>query len=148
MEVILLKDVKNVGKKGETKTVADGYGKNFLIKQGLAVIKNSESVHALNLEKAHQAKLEAEKKELAEQTKERLEKITLEFKAKASKDGKMFGEISTKEIEKILKTQHQIEIDKRKIVNKVKVNEFGITKLDVELYKGVIGTIKVHVSEE
>jgi len=148
MEVILLQDVKNVGKKGETKTVADGYGMNFLIKKGLAVKKTTESMANLEKEKAAEAARQAELKKLAEENKAKLESITVEFKAKAGKGGQMIGEVSPKEVEKELKDKFNIEIDKRKVVDKVKINAFGNTYLNVELYKGVVAKIKVHVSEE
>ena len=148
MEVILLQDVKNIGKKGETKTVSDGYANNFLIKNKLAVKKTNETLHDLKQEQAKQAANERNLINKALENKAKIETLTLEFKAKADKSGKMFGEISTKEIEKTLLTQYNIEVDKRKIKNKIKVNNFGITYLDIELYKGVVAKIKVHVSED
>lgn len=147
MEVILLQDVKNVGKKGEVKTVADGYGKNFLINKGLAVRKTAESTANLKKEQAAEAAHQEELRQQALENKSKIESLTLEFTAKAGKDGSMIGEISTKEVERVLKEKFSIEIDKRKVVDKVKVNAFGVTYLQVELYKGVIAKIKVHVSE-
>ena len=148
MEVILLKDVKGLGKKGETATVSDGYGNNFLIKKGFAVRKTVDSLNQLKREQQKEAEKQAELKAEAEKNKAELEKLTLEFKAKAAKDGRMIGEISTKEVAKVLESQYKITIDKRKFVDKIKVNAFGISRLHIELYKGVVAEIKVHVSEE
>jgi len=148
MEVILTKDVKGLGKKGETKVVADGYGTNFLIAKGFAVRKTQDSIKELKREQAKEDAYQAELKAKAEENKEKLSKITLEFKAKAAKDGRMIGEVSTKEVTKVLLEQYEISIDKRKFQDKIKVNAFGITNLKNELYKGVVANIKVHVNEE
>lgn len=148
MEIILLQDVKNIGKKGETKTVNDGYANNFLIKKGLAVRKTEASLAQLEKEKALEAKKQADLKEEALKNKEKLEAITLEFKAKSQAKGAMAGTISPKEIVEKLEKEFEIKVDKRKFVEKYPVNAFGYTNLKIELYKGVIGTIRVHVSEE
>lgn len=148
MNVILLKDVKGIGKKGQIVSVKDGYGMNYLIPNGLAVMESKRSVEILEKQKADQAQKEAENKAKAEEIKKQLEKITVEFTANCGEDGRMFGTISTKQIEEQLKAKFNIEIDKRKIVTKIPVDRLGYTKLDIELYKGVIGTINVHVSEK
>ncbi len=148
MEVILLADVKGVGKKNETKTVNDGYANNYLIPRKLAVRKTEGSIATLNKQKEDEAKLQAELKEKASKNKVFLENLTLEFKAKAQKDGSMAGTISTKAIAEKLKNDYNIEIDKRKFVDKLLVNAFGTTNLKIELYKNIVATIKVHVSED
>lgn len=147
MKVILLKDVKGVGKKQEIVTVKDGYGSNYLIPNGLAVQYSNKSLEILNQEKADEKEQIRLLTEKAKKTAEELKGIVLEFKCNGGSDGRMFGTISTKQIEQELKNKHNIEIDKRKIISKVAVDKFGFTKLDVELYKGVIGVITVHVSE-
>lgn len=148
MEVILLSDVKGVGKKGEIVNVSDGYGNNFLIKKGFAVRKTSDSLNQLKREQKKEADKQAELKAEAEKNKVILEGLTLEFTAKAAKDGRMIGEISTKEVAKILESQYKIVIDKRKFVDKIRINAFGVSRLHIELYKGIVAEIKVHVSEE
>lgn len=147
MEVILLNDVKGLGKKGEIISVSDGYGNNFLIKKGLAVRKTTDSLNQLKREQKKEAEKQAELKAEAEKNKIVLEGLTLEFTAKAAKDGRMIGEISTKEVAKVLESQYKIVIDKRKFVDKIRINAFGISRLHIELYKGVVAEIKVHVSE-
>lgn len=148
MEVILLVDIKGIGKKNETKTVNDGYANNYLIPRKLAVRKTEGSIATLNKQKEDEAKLQAELKEKASKNKVFLENLTLEFKAKAQKDGSMAGTISTKAIAEKLKNDYNIEIDKRKFVDKLLVNAFGTTNLKIELYKNIVATIKVHVSED
>lgn len=148
MEVILLVDVKNIGKKGETKTVNDGYANNFLIPKKLAVKKTEGSIAVLNKQKEEEAIKQQALKEEALKNKEKLESLTVEFEAKAQKDGTMAGTISTKALEEELKNKYKIIIDKRKIIDKVSINAFGFTNIKVELYKGVVATIRVHVSEK
>jgi len=147
MKVILLMDVKNIGKKGETKEVSDGYANNFLIPRKFAVPLTNKSLEILNKQNTEKAnEIEANRK-VALENKEKLKTITLEFTAKAAPDGRMIGSISYKEIEEELKNKFNIEIDKRKIVTKYQVNAFGTTKLKIELFKDVIGEISVHVKE-
>lgn len=148
MEIILLKDVKGIGKKGETTTVSDGYANNFLIPRKLAVKKTEGSVATLEKQKENYRLEQEHLKELALKNKEILEKTTLEFKAKSQKDGSMAGSISTKVIVEKIRKEFNIELDKRKFVDKILVNAFGVTNLKIELYKGIIATIRVHVSEE
>ena len=152
MKVILLKDVKGVGKKGETKEVNDGYASNFLIPRGLACVSTKGSQAQLQKDNAEEAARQKKLKEEAEVLAKRLESINVEFKAKGGSDGRMFGTISPKEIEEGMKKQWDIEIDKRKFIDKFPVNALGYARLKVELYKGpeglVVGTVVVHVEEE
>ena len=148
MKVILLQDVKGIGKKSEIVNVKDGYASNYLVPHKLAVLYSERSNEILNEQKAEEAaNIEKMKKE-AEICAENLKTITLEFDAKGSGDGRMFGTISTKQIAEELKTKHNIEIDKRKFVDKQVVDHFGYTKLNIELFKGVVGVITVHVNEK
>ena len=148
MKVILLKDVKGIGKKQDIVNVKDGYASNYLIPKGLAVMESKGSIEVLNKQQADKAKKDAEDKAKAMEVAKQLESIVLEFKANVGEDGRMFGTISNKQIEEELKRVHHIEIDKRKIVTKIPVDRLGYTKLDIELYKGVVGKITVHVSEK
>ncbi len=147
MKVILLKDVKGVGKKQEIVNVKDGYGANYLIPHGLAVMYSDKSLEILNNQKADQAAEIAKNIAKAKDIAAKLKDITLEFSANSGAGGKMFGTISSKQIASELLEKYGIEIDKRKFVNKTVVDVFGYTKLQIELYKGVIGEITVHVSE-
>lgn len=152
MEIILLKDVKGIGKKGEIVKVNDGYGSNFLIPRGLAVVSNKTNQKKLDTENKNEQARQKLLKEEAEKLKVRLEQINVEFKAKVGSDGRMFGTISPKEIEEGLKKQWGITIDKRKFIDKYPANALGYTRLKIELYKGsegqVIGIVNVHISEE
>lgn len=147
MRVIMLKDVKGVGKANQILEVKDGYANNFLIPRGLAVLESKRSKEILAKQQEDKAKQDAADKASAVEIANKLKDITVEFSANAGKDGKMFGAISTKQIEEELKKTFNITIDKRKIISKIAVDRLGYTTLEVELYKGVIGTIRVHVSE-
>lgn len=146
MEVILLVDVKNVGKKNQTVNVSDGYANNFLLKRKLAVPVSKKSVEILENQKENARIAEENAKKEAQELAKRLETITLEFTAKVGKDSKLFGSISLKQVEEEIKAKHNITIDKRKFLDKGPLDMLGIYKLRIELYKGVIGEVKVHIS--
>ena len=119
MEVILLADVKGIGKKGETKKVSDGYASNYLIPRKLAVRKTEGSMQVLNKQNEDERIKQEKLKAIALETKEKLESITLEFKAKPQADGSLSKNVSFKEVENKLKTEFNIVIDKRKIIDKL-----------------------------
>jgi large subunit ribosomal protein L9 len=152
MKVIMLQDVKKIGKKGETVVVSDGYGVNYLIPRGLAKASTDSSQKQLARDNAAEEARQKELKAEAEKVKAKLEGLTVEFALNVGSDGRVFGSISTKEIAEGLLKQHGIEIDKRKFIDKYPANALGYTRLKIELYKGeageVIGTVNVHISEE
>lgn len=152
MKIILLADVKGVGKKGMTVDAKDGFAKNFLIPRGLAVISTDSNQKILAKNNAEEDTRQQALKKEAEELAKRLEHINVEFKAKVGSDGRMFGAISPKQIEEGLKAQWNIIIDKRKFIDKYPANALGYTRLKIELYKGsageVVGTVNVHISEE
>ena len=146
MKVILLSDVPKVGKKGDVKEVADGYARNYLIARGLAVADSNASRKIPQKQNEEAAKLDEQKRAEARELAKELENKTLTFKVKA-KDGRVSGSISTKQIEEELKKEG-ITIDKRKIKDNEPLNELGTFDIRVELYKDVIGKIKVRLIEE
>ena len=147
MKVILLKDVKNVGKKDQTVEVSDGYASNFLFPRKLAVQLTSKSKEVLN-QQQEQRRLEDEaKRQEALALVETLKTIEVKFTVKSGKDGKMFGSISLKQVEDALLQQHKITIDKRKFIDKGPLDMVGYYNLKIELYKGVIGTVIVRIVE-
>ena len=147
MKVILLQDVKKVGRKGEVVEVSDGYASNFLFPRKLAVKKTDKSTEILEQQKEDARLLLEKQKKEALKIKEQLANIVVEFTLK-SNNGKVFGSVSFKQVEEELKAKHNIVIDKRKITTKGPVDQLGYTKLNIELFKGVIGIITVHVKEE
>lgn len=144
MKVIFIKDVKGQGKKNEIKDVADGYGNNFLIKKGYAVLANSSNLDKVQKEYA-EAKLEENLlvKEM-QKIKAELEKQTLTFKAQTSDKDVMFGAISTKQIKKELE-RLGYKVEKTQIKLDHAITSLGMHNVDIELHKEVIATIKVKV---
>ena len=145
MKVLLLKDVKNLGKKGAVCNVADGYAQNFLFKNGLAVQASDKAQEIRQAEIQKEQEEEAKRVEEANKNKVVLEALMVTFKAKAGKDGRMFGTISTKQVaEEIIKLTN-VNVDKRKITSDVPISSFGVTNVNVELHKKVIAKVKVQV---
>ncbi len=147
MKVVLLQDVKGVGKKGQVVEVSDGYGANFIIPRKLGVLATKKSVEIRDQQVVDAKNLEAQKRQEAEVLKEKLKDVIVEFACKTGKDGKMFGSISSKQIAEELKSKHGIEIDKRKFIDQTTASNVGYTILKIELFKNVVGEIKVHIKE-
>lgn len=148
MEVILLQDVKGLGKKDQKVVVSDGYANNFLIKRKLAVkvSKTSEQILANQKEDARIAEENAVNE--AKLVAEKLKDITLEFTLKVGQEGKTFGSISSKQICEQLSSKYGINIDKRKFIDEVTLNVIGYYNLEILLHKGVTAKVKVHLQEE
>ena len=146
MKVIFLKDLKKQGKKDEIKEVADGYATNFLIKNGYAVKYTKASNERLNDDiKAREIKEENEIKE-ANKIKDKLAKENIIFKVKTGKDGKVFGNISTKQISEKL-SEIGYNIDKKKIVLDTNLNTLGLHNVKIILHKHVEAVLKVTIKE-
>ncbi|MFV0480153.1 MAG: 50S ribosomal protein L9 [Anaerorhabdus sp.] len=147
MKVILLSDVKKVGKKGEVKEVADGYARNFLIAQGLAVQATSKSMEILSNQKEEEKQHQSDLKKEAEELKAKLEKMVCVFYL-SSKNGNVSGSVSTKQIASELEKVHGVKVDKRKFIDNQGIHHLGFSDVKVELYKGVIGAIRCQVKEK
>ena len=146
MQVIFLKDLRGQGKKGDIKEVSDGYAMNFLIKKGYAVKKTETSLNKLNKEIENNKVLDEKNTKEAKEYAKKLEKVTLTFHAKAGKMDKMFGSISTKQIKEEL-DKLGFSIDKKQIEMET-INTFGYHDVMINLYKDVIGKIKVLVNKD
>ena len=148
MKVILTKDVKAQGKKGELIDVSDGYAKNFLIPKGLAILAGAKEINELkNKESAEKYRIETEKKE-AKELAAKLEGIVVKVTATAGAEGKLYGSVTSMEIADILSKDHGISIDKRKIVMNDTIKAFGSYTFDVKLYAEVTGKLNVIVTEK
>ena len=148
MKVILLADVKKLGKKDQTIEVSDGYANNFLFPRHLAVQVTKKSVEVLENQQEERKELAAKMKAEAEELAKKLDKISLVFKVKTGREGKLFGAVSLKQITEELNKQYGIDIDKRKFTNKGPLDQLGVYILSVELYKGVLGSIRVEINAE
>ena len=144
MEVIFIKDLKNQGKKGQLKNVKDGYAQNFLIKNGYAVAKTKENLSKLEHENAKKAEEDKNNKQVAEELKQKLEKVVLEFKVKTGEGDKVFGSISQKQIKDELQARG-FKIEKNQIDNSKQISSLGFHNVDITLYAGITATIKVHL---
>lgn len=144
MKVILKSDVKKLGKKGDIVEVADGYGRNYLIARGLAVASTERSREILAEQKKEEALNEEKNRLAAEEKARQLAKEMLEFTVNTGKDGKVFGSVSTKQIAEEL-SRRGYPIDKRKILDTAPIGSLGVTRVRIELHKGVIGTVNVQL---
>ncbi len=148
MKVLLIKDLKNVGKKGEIKDVSDGYGANYVIPMGYGKLLNEAAMKEYAKDQQKAKEQDALNKAEAQKVADKLASVQVVFEAKVGKSGSMIGTISPKAIEEALKSQFDIVVDKRKFIDHYSVNAFGLTKLRIELYKDVIGTVSVKVVEK
>ncbi len=147
MKVILLQDVKSVGKRGDVVEVSDGYAKNFIFKKKLGTPADSKNLNDLKLQKANEEKVAAENLADAEEFSKQIESKTVIVRLKAGEGGKTFGSVSSKEIAQEAKTQFDMDIDKKKIVLPEAIKSFGTFEVPVKLHPKVMATLKVKVEE-
>lgn len=147
MEVILLEDVKSLGKKGEKVKVNDGYARNFILKKNLGIEATAKNINDLKLKKANEEKIAQEVLEEAKAFAKELSEKKVEMKIKAGKDGRSFGSVSTKEIALAAKEQLGYDIDKKKMHLTDPIKSAGTYQVPIKLHPQVVGELKVHVSE-
>ena len=145
MKVILKADIKGVGKKDEVINASDGYARNFLFPKNLAVEANAENMSKLKAKQDSNAFKKSQEKEEAEKIAQKLSKILLKIEVKSGNNGKIFGGVSSKEIAENLEKQYQIKVDKKKIDLKETIKNLGTFNVDIKLFEGVIGKLKVDV---
>lgn len=148
MKVILLADVKTLGKKGEVVDVSDGYARNFILPKKLGVEASSQNMNDLKLQKANEVKVAKEQLAAAQAFAKELETKEVIVTMKGGEGGKVFGSVSTKEIAQAAKEQCSMEIDKKKIQLAEPIKSFGVYEVKVKLHPQVVGTLKVKVREE
>lgn len=148
MKVILLEDVKSLGKKGEVVNVSDGYARNFVLPKKLGVEANSTHMNDLKLQKANADKVAKEQLEAAQALAKELEMKEVVLKMKAGEGGRAFGSVSSKEIAVAAKEQCGLELDKKKIQLPDAIKALGVYEVNVKLHTKVTGKLKVKVVEE
>ncbi|MCI9065483.1 MAG: 50S ribosomal protein L9 [Lachnospiraceae bacterium] len=147
MQVILLEDVKKLGKKGEIVEISDGYARNFVLPKKLGVEANSKNRNDLKLQKANADKIAKEQLEAARELAGVLETKEVALKMKSGEGGKAFGSISSKEIAQAAKEQCGLELDKKKIQLPEPIKALGVYEVSVKLHPKVTGKLKVKVTE-
>ena len=148
MKVILLKDDKKLGKKGDIVTVNDGFARNYVLPQKIGIEANNKNLNDLKLHNANEAKLAAQALSEAQEFAKVMESQQVVVKMKAGEGGRAFGSISSKEIATAYKEQYQKEIDKKKIVLADPIKTFGTFEVKVKLHQKVTASLKVKVVEE
>ena len=148
MKVVLLADVKGVGKKGELVNASDGYARNFLLPRKLAKEANAQAMVELkNAESSKAFKIQTETED-AKRTADALNGKTVKISAKAGQGGRLFGSVTAREIAQAVKAQFGVDVDKRKINLDADVKSFGTFPFEVKLYGGITAKLSVTVSEE
>lgn len=147
MKVILLEDVKKLGKKGEVIEVSDGYARNYVLPKKLGVEASGKNMNDLKLQKANKEKIEKENLENAKLMAEQMEKDQVVVSIKSGEGGRTFGSVSSKEIAQSYKEQCGKEIDKKKIVLPEPIKSLGVYEVSVKLHPNVTGKLKVKVTE-
>ncbi len=148
MKVILLEDVKSLGKKGEVVSVNDGYARNFILKKNLGVEATSKSMNDLKLQKQNEEKIAAENLEKAKKLGEELEGKSVTLSIKAGSGGRAFGSVSTKEISAAAKEQLGYDLDKKKMHLNEPIKSIGTFHVPIKLHPKVTAELKVIVKEQ
>ena len=148
MKVILLQDVKSLGKKGEIVEVSDGYARNFVLPKKLGAEANSKNMNDLKLQKANADKIAKEQLEAAQELAKVLETKEVIVKMKSGEGGKAFGSISSKEIAEEAKKQCELELDKKKIQLPEAIKSLGVYEVNLKLHTKLMGKLKVKLIEK
>lgn len=147
MEVVLLEDVKALGKKGQIVKVNDGYARNFILPKKLGIEATSKNMNDLKLQKANEAKLAAQQLSAAKELADKLSKSSITLSIRAGEGGRAFGSVSGKEISGAIKDQLGLEIDKKKLVLPEPLKTFGSHEVPIKLHREVTGKLIVKVKE-
>lgn len=147
MEVVLLEDVKALGKKGQIVNVNDGYARNFILKKNLGVEATAKNLNDLKLQKANADKLAAEKLAEAKALADKIAELSVTLTMKAGEGGRAFGSVSSKEIAQAAESQLELKLDKKKLILPEAIKTFGTYEVPVKLHKDVTGKLTVKVTE-
>ena len=148
MKVILLQDVKSLGKKGETVNVNDGYARNYILPKKLGVEATNANLNDQKLQKQKEARIAAEELANAKALAEKLKEVVIELQVKTGEGGRVFGSVSAKEIVAAAKAQKNLVIDKKKLIMDEAIRSCGMHIIKIRLHKEVVGEFTVHVSEK
>lgn len=147
MDIVLLEDVKALGKKGQIVKVNDGYARNFILPKKLGVEATSRNLNDLKLQKANDARIAAEQLAAAKELGAKLEESSVTLSIKAGEGGRAFGSVSNKEISKAITAQLKLDIDKKKIILNDPIKSIGSFEVPIKLHKDVTARLSVKVVE-
>lgn len=147
MEVVLLEDVKTLGKKGQIVKVNDGYARNFILPKKLGMEATPKNLNDLKLQKANEAKIAAEQLAAAKELAAKLAELSITLSIRAGEGGRAFGSVSSKEIAGAIQSQLGLEIDKKKLILPEPLKTFGVHEVPIKLHKEVTGKLAVKVVE-
>lgn len=148
MKIILLQDVKALGKKGEIVEVSDGYARNMILPKKLGVEATGKNMNDLKLQNQHAEKVALENLEAARKLAEEIGKVQVQVSIKTGEGGRTFGSVSTKEIAQAAKEQLNLELDKKKMQLPEALKSLGVHEVPLKLHPKVTATLKVKVVEE
>ena len=143
MKVILLQDIKGVGKKDEIINASDGYARNFLLPKKMAVEADKNNLNKLNVKKENEKQRKQNELENAKEIAEKIKTITLKIKAKSGENGKIFGGITSKEVAENLKEQYNINVDKKKISIQETIKMLGNYFVEIKLHEGITAKLAI-----
>ncbi len=147
MKVILIQDVKSLGKKGDIVEINDGYARNYVIPKKFGLEATNKNLNDLKLQKANEVKIAKEKLEQAKEFADQLKDKSVTLQMKTGEGGKLFGSISTKEIAKAVTEQLGFQIDKKKMILDEPIKTLGTHIIKIKLHKEVVGQLAVKVME-
>lgn len=148
MKVILTQDIKSVGKKGQIIDASDGYARNFLLPKKMAVVADNANLNELKTKQdANKYKRDMSKAN-AEELAQKMKDFELVFKIKAGENGKIFGSVTSKDIAEALNKKYFVEVDKKKICLDDAIKTLGVYNIDIKLFEGITGKLKVSVVQE
>ena len=148
MKVILTSDIKSVGKKGQIIDASDGYARNYLLPKKLAVVADNANLNALKTKQDANKYKKDMSKANAEELAEKMKNFELVFKIKAGDNGKTFGSVTAKDIAEELNKKYFVEVDKKKIGLNDAIKTLGVYNIEIKLFEGVVGKLKVSVVQE
>lgn len=148
MKVILTQDIKSVGKKGQIINASDGYARNFLLPKKLAVIADNANLNELKTKQDANKYKKDMSRASAEELAKKMKNFELVFKIKAGENGKTFGSVTSKDIAEELNKKYFVEVDKKKIELNDAIKTLGTYHIEIKLFEGIIGSLKVVVSAQ
>lgn len=145
MKVILNQDVINLGKKNALVNVSDGYARNFLIPKGMAIEASASAVNEMKLRDGAEKTKQEHELSHAKKLAEKINGITITLVSKAGENGKLFGSITSRDISEKLEKEHNIKVDRKKMIMPDAIKALGTHEVEIKLYAGVVSTLKVHI---